>query len=459
MLLAPEQGVWPSMTTTSDPVRRFVETGRLAGNGGRLVELDALRGMAIAGVVAFHLLGAMVAKEPTQWVGWLAQATSAGWLGVDLFFVLSGFLIGSILLENREAPNLFFVFYLRRAARLLPIYLLVVFAYLWARHARIADAGPSLGWLVDGYGPGLPSWSYLVYLQNVYQAAMQTWGGHWLAPTWSLAVEEQFYLVAPLLVCTIPRDRLAGWITALIFASLMHRAWACFISGNWFDSYVSLASRADTLLIGVAGALAVSDPGIRRRLSEAKGLLLAGQWLAIVLFAAVTIADIKSWNFGMVLVGQTVAALLSLNLIFVALFTDGWFRRSVLGNKVLIEIGGVSYAVYLLHQPIYGLAGWLAGSAWTGVANAGDVALAVAAALSTVVAAKISGLWIERPFIEFGHRLRYRSAYISCSPEACDGTAPRHGALASFRSISRREIPACGEPPRRTVWRRAWRCL
>jgi peptidoglycan/LPS O-acetylase OafA/YrhL len=154
----------------------------------RIAELDGLRAAAILMVVAWHYLGT---GDPQTWPIFIVGRT-----GVDLFFVLSGYLITGILLANRDSPNYFSALYGRRSFRILPIYFVMVAIYLVGR-----KLGGSAPMLFDG---PLPWWTYVVGLQNVWMTIYQNYGAAWLGATWSLAIEEQFYLVFPLVVYLTP---------------------------------------------------------------------------------------------------------------------------------------------------------------------------------------------------------------------------------------------------------------
>src|ERR1019366_1514205 len=148
----------------------------------RVSELDGLRALAILLVVAWHYLGVGDGAASIPW-----RIFMVGRTGVDLFFVLSGYLITGILLANAESSSYFSTFYRRRSFRILPIYGVMLAIYLIGRHlggsAPILFAGP------------LPWWSYAIGLQNIWMTIEQTYGAFWLAGTWSLAIEEQFYLI------------------------------------------------------------------------------------------------------------------------------------------------------------------------------------------------------------------------------------------------------------------------
>ena len=168
----------------------------------RIGELDGLRALAVLMVVAWHYIG--IPDGPNFW---LWRIFYLGHFGVDLFFVLSGFLITTILLENRQSDTFFSSFYGRRAFRIWPAYYLMC-AVCFA------------GWL-SGASPGLfqgvvPGWTYIFGVQNFWMAKLQNYGVYCLSVTWSLAIEEQFYLVFPPIVRRVPVDILPKILIAAI---------------------------------------------------------------------------------------------------------------------------------------------------------------------------------------------------------------------------------------------------
>ena len=203
---------------------------------GRVKELDGLRAIAILSVVAWHYLGAGDGPSSAPWRIFIVGRT-----GVDLFFVLSGYLITGILLANRGSFNYFAAFYGRRSFRILPIYFGMVAIYLVGR-----QLGGSAPVLFDG---PLPWWSYLVGLQNFWMAADQTDGAYWLGGTWSLAIEEQFYLVFPLVVYFAPPRILPRLLIALLVLCPVGRIIAYGL-GDRLGYYVLMPLRADILAMG-----------------------------------------------------------------------------------------------------------------------------------------------------------------------------------------------------------------
>src|ERR1700722_14219468 len=145
----------------------------------RIPELDGIRGIAIAMVGVYHYFVQPMQFVPGSALAYLKAACRLTWSGVDLFFVLSGFLIGGILLDSRDRPDYFRSFYTRRFFRIVPIYA----ATLMLTH-------PLMGW--SGMHQVGRWWVYPLFLQHFWMAAASDFG-LW-GVTWSLAVEEQFYL-------------------------------------------------------------------------------------------------------------------------------------------------------------------------------------------------------------------------------------------------------------------------
>ncbi len=171
----------------------------------RIPELDGLRGLAILLVLVWHFGYLFASAGSSRWLYYVKDSMTMFWSGVDLFFVLSGFLIGGILLDARESPNYFKTFYTRRSFRIIPVYaLLVVTFYVCVSlglPARIAGSSAV-------FGATAPWYEYATFTQNIGYATGQPSQSLWLSTTWSLAVEEQFYLLLPAVVYFVPRRRL-----------------------------------------------------------------------------------------------------------------------------------------------------------------------------------------------------------------------------------------------------------
>jgi peptidoglycan/LPS O-acetylase OafA/YrhL len=145
----------------------------------------------------------------------LARSLSLSWSGVDLFFVLSGFLIGGILLDYKNGRYYFKTFYIRRICRIFPLYFIWLFIFLWAFYTI-----PPSSMLSGLLNNPLPFWVYLTFTQNIAMSYTGLMGVEWLAVTWSLAIEEQFYLFLTWLIHRVNIRKLPYLLTILILAAL-----------------------------------------------------------------------------------------------------------------------------------------------------------------------------------------------------------------------------------------------
>jgi peptidoglycan/LPS O-acetylase OafA/YrhL len=218
----------------------------VAIQGDRIPPLDGVRGLAILMVMLTHYDAFLDRRSFPQHI--LLSVFDYGWAGVDLFFVLSGFLITGILLRSREASNYFRVFYARRILRIFPLYyfsLLVLFGLL-------LPAFHSQGQILPTFPEKL---RYLLYIQNWFIAVQ--WSGQY----WSLAVEEQFYLVWPLIVYLFGRKRTLQIAIGASLFSLVLR-FVLFGAGvNPILILTNVFTRLDSLMIGAACACLAQEGG------------------------------------------------------------------------------------------------------------------------------------------------------------------------------------------------------
>jgi peptidoglycan/LPS O-acetylase OafA/YrhL len=357
--------------------------------------LDGVRGAAIALVLIYHYVDIELAPGSRALLG--SQAlfyaflpTRLMWAGVDLFFVLSGFLIGGILLDNRSSPRYYSVFYARRIFRIFPIYYLMVGA------VAIGAAAWPLSPLFRG---DMPLWAFPLYAQNLL-------GDYTLAPdaievTWSLAVEEQFYLLFPLILKLSSRTTLLYILgTCTVGAPLLRGA--LILNGWGFEQvYVMLPTRADTLALGVIAAVIVRSERARGWVANHSAVLY-GALCALIL----TLPTMLKWTsyeyvgtIGYSLLGVTFFLLILLLLLaphplLRAVFSAGWLRW----------LGMVSYCVYLVHHPLkIGLFLILLPGRAPLIADVPSFAVTVLALAVTLAIAQISWLVIEKPLIRHAH--------------------------------------------------------
>ena len=212
----------------------------------RIPELDGMRGIAISMVIIWHYFSGAIAGGGTSLpvIIPLVRCTSWFWSGVDLFFVLSGFLIGGIIIDNRDSKNFLSVFYTRRAFRIFPVYFIFLGVFFalrpWIKHAGYA-------WLLQG---NVPDWSYLTFTQNILMAVRDNSGGSFLNITWSLGIEEQFYLFASLLSIALPRKHWPFFVVLLVVSAPVLRSFF----PTFGPRYLLMPCRMDALLIGALAA-------------------------------------------------------------------------------------------------------------------------------------------------------------------------------------------------------------
>jgi peptidoglycan/LPS O-acetylase OafA/YrhL len=300
---------------------------------GRLADLDAIRGIAIGQVLLWHLWVPAFEKHAP----FLARVLGLSWTGVDLFFVLSGYLIGGILLANQTAGNFYAVFYGRRVLRIIPLYILLIASYLIF------------------FKPDM-IWPYLTFTQNFAWASNKqiefVWGG-WTGPTWSLAVEEQFYLVLPMLIRMTSPRRLPWILLMLCIAAPLVRCVAVlWLYGQPYAAYLLMPCRMDALFGGVLLAWATRQPQFmdwmarRRRLVYLIiGILGAGILLLLLAPGRQDLSPLM-WSVGFSWVAAFYAGIL--------LLTVTRRRRSYLPPAIrpLCWLGIGAYSLYLFHRPI-----------------------------------------------------------------------------------------------------------
>jgi peptidoglycan/LPS O-acetylase OafA/YrhL len=369
---------------------------------GRIPELDGLRGMAILLVLVGHYFAVPGTGAASLLNGYWFRL---GWTGVDLFFVLSGFLIGGILLGARDSPNYFKTFYARRFFRIIPLY------YAWILIYAVLSV---LGWNFLSMRIGsvqkidISILAHFLFLQNFHEFLKGTVSFWWFSSTWSLAVEEQFYLVAPLLVRYLPKRVLALVLVLVTFAAPILRFLIRngFSEGPWL-AYRLMPCRADSLAVGVLAALLWNNPKARAWL-ETHALILYGLFAA--LFAGV--AYLWRWHSDPLLLLTQTAGYTWLALFFAVLLLLVLSRRASLLSAFmrlgfLREIGGVSYCIYIIHTAVFLFCHQLLLHALPVVTDGKAAAVTFLAALTTYAIAKLSWRFFELPLLRRGHAFQY----------------------------------------------------
>jgi peptidoglycan/LPS O-acetylase OafA/YrhL len=271
-------------------------------------QLDGLRGLAVLLVIVAHSANPFIRVPSFRWID------GYGSLGVQLFFVLSGFLITGILLDAKGSPHFFRNFFVRRALRIYPLYYallgFVMFSGLVHQH-------------------GVHWWPYALYFSNlVYGHGIQPAP---LAPVWSLAVEEQFYLLWPFIVSVLSRRSLERLCVVIIFAAISLR----------FSGILQLHNTLLQLDALAAGAL------VACRFEQIASWRPAARLMACLLPLGVSLPAGFSNNLS-----QTVQALSGAALLIV-LLNDGAVLSPLFRAPALRYLGKISYGVYLIHSLIF----------------------------------------------------------------------------------------------------------
>jgi peptidoglycan/LPS O-acetylase OafA/YrhL len=345
----------------------------------RVKELDSLRGLAAIAIVLYHL--------------WFIKIGLLG-AAVDLFFVLSGYLITSILLSHPPTRGFLVAFYMRRGLRIWPIYyltlLVVVLINAWA--------------LLPGTLDGLPY--HFGFLQNL----TYYWSNRTpsfipaFVHTWSLAVEEQFYLLWPALLCVVGRRGLRWSALGLIVVAVMMR-------GLDFNRWI-LATHCDGLALGaiLAGLLESPADAPARRDQRAVFLAVGLASVAFWVGSAVVLRFAAPDQRGHLFVVVQSTRMLSLNLVFFSMVGlvvhyAGAPWLAVLRDPRLIYLGQISYGLYLYHHIVFYL--WEDYSKRHGLGHHLIVDLAMAG-LSLAIAA-LSYRYIERPILSLKDLFPYQT--------------------------------------------------
>ena len=290
----------------------------------KLPQLDAVRGIAIILVLLVNTSEKYPELHGEHLVG-------NGWMGVDLFFVLSGFLITGILLDAKNSPEYFKNFYARRALRILPLY----YAVLLFMFVAVPLLRPSEAHTV--FAKSSPWWAYPFFLQN-FLIAVPTMAAGPLGVSWSLAIEEQFYLVWPMVVrycSTATLRRIA--VSAIVIAPAI----TYYLSSHHIQAYSNVFCRMVGLMAGALLAVMIRSENYQ------PSLFVNRVW---VLFFVTLAAAFASEDLGARWFAYTMVALAAASFIFLALHSPQKWLQALLRNRFLIYSGQISYGLYLLHK-------------------------------------------------------------------------------------------------------------
>lgn len=364
--------------------------------------LDGFRGLCVAAVFLFH-----------------AQFLDFGWIGVQAFFVLSGFLITAVLLEGKQSADTgwayFRDFYARRALRIFPVYFVYIGVIAWG----LPLAWPAMADAIRAHVPdhlfGLLTYTY--NFSRLDGSPASPFFGH----LWSLSIEEQFYFAWPLCVLLLRREALVRLCVGLVVAGPVVRAISAFLSVDDARTiYFLTTSQVDAFAAGALltlaphSALARHITGVPLRWATL-GVLLATAIVAVLSVMSHVKLTALGWplympNFGASIWGYTV-----LNLWFMVLLANIG-AVPLVGNAAIRRLGRVSYGFYIFHFPMLWAFYTLSGAA-RGTFTALNIGVSIAAFIATWLAAEASFKFVERPFL----RLKDRFGASRASAPALEG--------------------------------------
>ncbi len=365
----------------------------------RVPQIDGLRAIAIMLVVSFHYINNQLINSRLYLGKLSAKLFSFGWAGVDLFFVLSGFLIGGILISNKNKQNYFSTFYIRRFLRIIPNYYLLVIIFV-----LICSAPLFWGKSYLASNTVLPLWSYFTMLQNLFMAKLNNMGNAAMSVTWSIAIEEQFYLIMPLIIYFTNTKILPYLLIIFIVAAIFFRS-IYSVAGVSFNipAYVLLPCRMDAISFGVLLAWINVEYGIENFVSKHYKTLLG-----LLLFSAITCITLFTIYQDIGIIRNTLFALFFTCCIAIALGKSNSIYSQLLTNKTLNWIGKISYSLYLFHylilrstKVVFAKSHNLQNPLWLFTAS-------VTALIVSIFFSWLVYKFLESPIVAFGKKFNYQ---------------------------------------------------
>ncbi|MDP5142015.1 acyltransferase [Rheinheimera baltica] len=310
---------------------------------GKIAEIEGLRGIAILLVTIHHFWPSSGDIYQT-----LSPIAHLGWIGVDLFFVISGFLIGGILIDTKNKEHYFRNFYVRRVLRIFPLYyafviglfIIIPVAQSFIHNVSYWDAE----FIKES---GNPLW-YLFFLGNVRESITGVEPSYFLAPLWSISIEEQFYLLAPLLIHKLTIKQLKITLGLLICISPIFR----FLMLDSFPDneriqYLATISRFDNLSAGLVLAIIVRSNYFINKQLVSYFLVTLTICLGVIFYAG----GLDRYTFFCRVFGYSILALYFFTLVLWCIQNRDTTASFLLRSRFLTYLGGLCYGLYLLQRP------------------------------------------------------------------------------------------------------------
>jgi peptidoglycan/LPS O-acetylase OafA/YrhL len=285
----------------------------------------------------------------------------------------------------------------------LPIYLVVILIYAALAYGAASHLPEPLQLISPGVG-FLPI--YFLFLQNMRTVPSTIFGKQFLGPLWSLAVEEKFYLAAPLLIRLLSRRNLVRLLLGSLLAAPLLRV-LLFRTGHPNAMYQWTAARADALALGVLLAIAWRTAETRGWLAQ-NTRILGGMWLAfLAIILAIAVSGPQPQTMAMGAAGFSVLALFFGTTMLLSLLHPSSLLSRGLCNPVLREFGSISYCLYLIHDAVNPISHWLLRHGWAGINTPVELMVTLVSFGVAWGLARLSWGWFEKPLMRRGHQYTY----------------------------------------------------
>jgi peptidoglycan/LPS O-acetylase OafA/YrhL len=375
----------------------------------RLLELDGVRGLAISFVLFEHYVAKPIANN-SGWLGDFVRKYNFGWSGVELFFVLSGFLIGGILMDNRASENYFKAFYIRRGCRILPIYFLNLAGFYVALRFLSAAHG-SQSWFTELFSKGgvPPLWTNMTFTQHIFFLFTGRYNADWLFVTWSLVVEEQFYLLLPLAIWILRPAWLIPILLSVICLNPLLQLYLVIFDARWYGIISNLLSlQGDALLVGVVCAFLFRRASCKAWLTQNyRHVYVIFFVLALGMIYILPRNYVALFLYDQILLYNVWIELLFGSLLLLAVTHREGIIATMMRFAPLRRLGMISYGVYLFHMPVNGLLRGLILGRDRMYQGPIDIVMTLIALLVTLLVASLSWYFLEKPIIAWGHSFFY----------------------------------------------------
>ncbi len=362
--------------------------------------------MAILLVLFYHYVWGALRPEAGRIYTFVHAVFPLTWSGVDLFFVLSGFLIGGILMDQRHTEKYFKTFYIRRICRILPLYFLCLALYVIFR--SVLAVYSSHVWFTNLFDGNIPLWANATFTQNIVAAISLRHNSGWLGVTWTLVVEEQFYLLLPITIWIVRPSWLMPMLLTVIGLNITLHLYLWMFYPEMYACFGLIPLRANGLLFGVICACLLRRKKFRNWFAEYRGCLylLLGVFILGIGYIGPKF-NLTYYEFDRILYYYLWLDLFYVCLVLLAITERKGIISNIMRFPPLRNVGIMAYGIYLFHAAINGLLhGLILGRGYY-LGRLSDWVMTFVALFATLLFAFISWHFFEKPIIRWGHAFSY----------------------------------------------------